>query len=162
MLCTLLALLVCPSQAFYALEEIKIDPQELESPTLCSIVSAHDLVAYDCANSFKVFHVESLETPTLVYSTLKAVAQVKPSKLRDDPFISFVEARAQTDLEPAAYAYVKVVDKLGVRDLGISTTFLPNRSIYIGNNLLLKVTQAQSNLQMYDLVTKRTSSFITI
>ena len=111
MLCTLLALLACPSYAFYALEEIKIDPQELESPTLCSIVTAHDLIAYDCADSFKVFHVESLETPTLVYETLKAVAQVKPSKLRDDPFISFVEARAETDTEPAAYAYVKVVDK---------------------------------------------------
>ena len=80
----------------------------------------------------------------------------------NDPFISFVEARTEEEVEPNVYAYVKVVDKNGVRELGISSLFLPNRSVYIGNNLVLRVNQAHSNLQIYDIVTKRTSSFITI
>ncbi len=119
-------------------------------------------MAYQCVDSFKVFDVASISAPILVYNTTKAVAQIKASKLVNDPFISFVEARTVIDTKPATFAYVKVVDKDGVRELGISSKFLPNRSIYLGSKLVLRVNEAESNLQMYDIVTQRVSSFITI
>ena len=141
------------TQAFYALEEIKIAREELETQGQCNLVSTRDLVAYQCIDSFKVFDVASISAPILVYNTTKAVAQIKASKLVNDPFISFVEARTEEDIEPATFAFVKVVDKDGVRDLGISSKFLPNRSIYLGSNLVLRVNEAESNLQMYDIAT---------
>ena len=81
-----------------------------------------------------------------MYNTTKAVAQIKASKLVNDPFISFIEARTVEDIEPATFAFVKVVDANGVRELGISSKFLPNRSIYLGSNLVLRVNEAESNL----------------
>ena len=79
---------------------------------------------------------------------------MRASKLVADPFISFIEARTTEESQPAAYAYLRVVDTSGVRDLGISTTFLPNRSIYLGENLVLRINQALTNLQAYDVTTK--------
>ena len=63
-----------------------------------------------------------------------------------DPFISFIEARTESDAEPAAYAYLRVVDVNGERDVGITGQFLPNRSIYLGGSLIFRVNQAITNL----------------
>ena len=58
------------------------------------------------------------------------------------------------EASPAAYAYLRVVDATGVRDLGISSTFVPNMSIYLGNNLVLRINQAMTNIQSWDVTTK--------
>ena len=64
--------------------------------------------------------MDSLEAVQLLYETEKAVAQVKASKRVEDQFISFIEAREATEVTPAAYAYLRVVDGSGLRDLGIN------------------------------------------
>ena len=42
-------------------------------------------------------------------------------------------------------AYIKVVDAGGERDLGgnLATTLVPNRSIYLGGNLVLKINEEE-------------------
>lgn len=87
-----------------------------------------------------------------MYSTSKSVAQVRPSKKYGvDSFISFIEAKNPEDIKPKPYAYLKVVDASGVRDLGISTTFMPNRSIYLGGSLIMKIKEEENSLQIFDL-----------
>ena len=140
----LLALAAHTTNAFYAFKRINIDQGELASPSPCSIVTCQQLIAYECAESFKIFLISansSLEA-SLIYSTTKAVTQVKPSKLTNEAFISFIEARTESDAKPATYAYLRVVDATGLRDQGISTTFIPNRSIFLGDGLVLKVNEA--------------------
>ena len=142
----LLSLASETANAIYGFKPVNIESSELQSATPCSIVTCQQLVAYECADSFKIFLTSGSASSTLLYTTNKAVAQVKPSKITSDAFISFIEARVETDAEPAPYAYLRVVDSTGLRDQGISTTFIPNRSIYIGDGLILKVNQAQTNL----------------
>ena len=50
-------------------------------------------------------------------------------------------------------AYIKVVDVGGERDLGgqLATTLVPNRSIYLGGNLVLKINEEESYLQLYEI-----------
>lgn len=55
-----------------------------------------------------------------------------------------------------------MVDTSGLRNVGITTTFIPNRSLYMGGNLALRVNEAETNLQVFDLTTKQTSSFIDV
>ena len=127
-------------------------------------MTCQQLIAYECADSFKIFLISansSLEA-SLIYSTTKAVTQVKPSKLTNEAFISFIEARTESDAKPATYAYLRVVDATGLRDQGISTTFMPNRSIFLGDELVLKVNEAETNLQAYNLATKSASTIINI
>ena len=61
-----------PVSAFFAFEQVKIDPTELSSSE-CDVVTSGDLLAYHCASSFKVFDIAS-ETPKIVYQTTLAVA----------------------------------------------------------------------------------------
>ena len=50
-------------------------------------------------------------------------------------------------------AYIKVVDVRGERNLGgqLATTLVPNRSIYLGGNLVLKINEEESYLQLYGI-----------
>ena len=77
-----------------------------------------------------------------------AVAQVKPSKLSGDAFISFIEAKRETDEKPAAYAYLKVVNHIGLQDIGIGDELVPNRSIYMGDSLALRISEAETSIQI--------------
>ena len=88
----------------------------------------------------------------MVYQTVLAVAQVKPSKLSGDAFISFIEAKRETDEKPAAYAYLKVVNYEGLQDIGIGDELVPNRSIYMGDSLVLRISEAETSIQIYDLI----------
>ena len=146
------------AHAFYAFEKVAIDLDSVTDD--CSLVTSIDLVAYRCPDFFKIFHTaDSLETPIEVYSTTKAVDQIKPSKLGGaDPFISFIEAKNESDSVPNTYAYLKVIDSTGVRDLGISTTMLPNRSVYLGGNLIIRINEAETSLQVYDVQESAASS----
>ena len=54
------------------------------------------------------------------------------------------------------------MDTSGLREIGITMTFLPNRSIYLGDNLILRVNEAETNLQIYDLSIRQTSSYINV
>ena len=75
----LILVLFTPSTAFYGLERINIDPYELESSATCKIVTTKDLIAYNCPDFLKIFLLHS--SNSLIYSTNKAVAQIKASKL---------------------------------------------------------------------------------
>ena len=125
------------------------------------MITSPSLIAYNCPDepSFKVYNVADIEAPVEVYSTTKAVAQIRPSKLgASDSFISFIEAKNDADTTPASYAYLKVVDSSGIKDLGISSTFLPNRSIYLGGTLIIKIKEAENSLQVYDLADSSAAS----
>ena len=63
---TLALIIYSPVSAFYALEQVKIDPIELSASATCDIVTSGDLIAYHCASSFKVFDTATV-TPTIVY-----------------------------------------------------------------------------------------------
>jgi len=158
----LLLLLTGLANAFYAFEKVQIKETLLDSKGPCEIATTSDLIAYQCPEYFKIFLLNSLDSVKLVYMTEKAVAQVKASKLTNDQFISFIEAKADTDSTPAAYAYLKVVDAKGVRDLGLNSILLPNRSLYLGGELILRVNEAQTNVQVQNVVTKTASNFINI
>ena len=74
-----------------------------------------------------------------------------PSKLPTESFISFIEARSSEDLQPNPYAYLKVVDRYGLRDIGLSSTLVPNRSIYLGEDLVIRIKEDETSLDLYDL-----------
>ena len=71
-----------------------------------------------------------------------------PSKLNDDPFISFIEATIDSEDTLTATAYIVVVDVRGERGLGgdLATTLVPNRSIYLGGNLMIKINEDETYL----------------
>ena len=114
------------------------------------------LIAFQCPEYFKVFFSEEGDEwpPTeTVYSTRNSVAQVKPSTLPNDVFISFIEARLEDDIKPAANAYLKVVDSDGPRiNDRIENIFFPNRSIYLSENLILRINQAETLIQVFNHV----------
>ena len=87
----------------------------------------------------------------IVYSTTKAVAQIVPSKLPTESFISFIEARSSEDLQPNQYAYLKVVGKYGLRNIGLNSILMPNRSIYLGEDLVIRIKEDETRLDLYDL-----------
>ena len=154
-----MTLISSSSSAFYQLEPIDIDLSV--SAENCDIFTSTDLVALNCPDepSFTIYDVEYLDLPYEVYSTTKAVAQIRPSKLGSvDSFISFIEAKNENDLAPTSYAFLVVVDADGVRDVGISGAFLPNRSIYLGADLMIKIKSSETSLQLYDITEDDTSS----
>ena len=73
-LCITLGLIIqSPVCAFFAFEQVNIDPTELSSSGVCDVVTSGDLLAYHCATSFKVFDTTT-ETPTVLYQTTRQVA----------------------------------------------------------------------------------------
>ena len=50
-----LGMLALEGSAFYALEDVNIAQSELQSSTACDIVTTTELIAYNCADYFKVF-----------------------------------------------------------------------------------------------------------
>ena len=50
---------------------------------------------------------------------------------------------------PAA-AYIKVIDAAGERYLGgnLATNLVPNRSIYLGGNLVMKINEDETKIQL--------------
>jgi len=89
----------------------------------------------------------------MVYTTTKAVAQIQASRLSSDPFISFIEAKLESHTVPATYAYLKVVDGSGLRDLGFSDSLVPNRSLYLGGDLIIRINKDETELRVYDIRT---------
>ena len=130
-------------EAFYGFKKVSITESELSSSKACSIVTSGTLIAYNCATSFKVFKNDQASS---IYSTTRAVSAVTASKLTTEPFISFIEATKDTDTSPGAYAYLKIVGTSGVVDKGLSSTFLPNQSVYIGDGLMIKIKSSKKEL----------------
>ena len=61
-------------------------------------------------------------------------------------------------MEPNPYAFLKVVDELGERDVGLTSILKPNRSIYLGNGLLMQIKQDEISLVIYDIKARQQSS----
>lgn len=81
-----------------------------------------------------------------------------PSKLPAESFISFIEARSSEDLQPNPYAYLKVVGRYGLRNVGLNSVLMPNRSIYLGENLVIRIKEDETSLDLYDLYERQQSS----
>ena len=75
-----------------------------------------------------------------------------PSKLgASENFISFIEARSDEDPQPNRYAYLRVVNANGLLDIGLTGILMPNRSIYLGQSLVIRITDDETRLDLYDL-----------
>lgn len=55
MVMLLFSMLWQEGSAFYAFEDVKIAQSELQSSTACDIMTTFELIAYNCADYFKVF-----------------------------------------------------------------------------------------------------------
>ena len=54
---------------------------------------------------------------------------------------------------------MKVVGATGELDLGLSTSFIPNQSRYLGAGLMIKIKNSVNDLQLYDTNSKAASSY---
>lgn len=50
------------------------------------------------------------------------------------------------------------MDSSGERDIGATSKFFPNRSVYLGGNLVIKINESETYLQVYDVTAGLTSS----
>ena len=51
----LFSMLWLEGSAFYAFEDVNIAQSELQSSTACDMITTSELIAYNCADYFKVF-----------------------------------------------------------------------------------------------------------
>ena len=120
----LLTLLPLQTQAFYTLEPLIVGDSRLavESSGTCEIQRVENLISYQCSNYFYVINLAlSLEGEAkIIYETTKAVQQVRPSKITNKPFFSFMEASSESSVTVPTYANLKVVDSQGELDIGLN------------------------------------------